>query len=302
MNGDGEIVFVCSRRRAYGKPACDTGMHVKVSDLERAMRDAVAQWAADIDAAARDRVQQAARDSAQAAVRAWRRATANCAGGCRLALEQVADAKAGGILGDDAWAEAALALRADHTTVLGDLERARAAAAPADTSALLPDLLAQWDILPSSALNAILRTVVRRVAVYREASGGRGRAGGGSRRRTGSRGAAGLGGRPLEREHAATRPARRCRTSGLCTPRSTGTSPCSSRAATSWRCWTGRTLSFMNSSLRSKLRTGSQGGSATAYADGSPVAGAARSRACAHGRPLLLLVSGGLGTGDASVT
>ena len=46
---------------------------------------------------------------------------------------------------DEAWAEAALALRAEHTRVLADLDRARAAAAgpAADTSALLPDLLAQ---------------------------------------------------------------------------------------------------------------------------------------------------------------
>jgi transposase InsO family protein len=51
--------------------------------------------------------------------------------GCllRLALDRVADAEAGSILGDDAWAEAALALGAEHTRVLADLERARAAAA-----------------------------------------------------------------------------------------------------------------------------------------------------------------------------
>jgi hypothetical protein len=172
VNGDGETVFMCARRRAYGQPVCDTGMHVKVSDLERAVRDAVAQWAADIDAAARDRAQQAARDSAEAAVVRLDARDGELRGRLRrLALERVADAEAGGILGDDAWAEAALALRAEHTLVLGDLERARAAAAagpPADSVALLPDLLAQWDILPASALNAILRTVVRRVAVYRQ--------------------------------------------------------------------------------------------------------------------------------------
>jgi hypothetical protein len=134
VNGDGETVFVCARRRAYGEPACDTGMHVKAADLERAVRDAVAQWAADIDAAARDRAQQAARDSAEAAVARLEAQDGELRGRLRrLALERVADAEAGGILGDDAWAEAALALRAEHTRVLADLERARAAAAAGPT-------------------------------------------------------------------------------------------------------------------------------------------------------------------------
>ena len=85
-------------------------------------------------------------------------------GHCRGAI-----VSGGKVNGDGA--EAALALREEHTRVLGDLERARAAAAAgpsADSMALLPDLLGQWDILPASALNAILRTVVRRVAVYRQ--------------------------------------------------------------------------------------------------------------------------------------
>lgn len=225
VNGDGETVFVCARRRAYGEPACDTGMHVKAADLERAVRDAVAQWAADIDAAARDRAQQAARDSAEAAVARLETQDGELRGRLRrLALERVADAEAGGILGDDAWAEdawaeAALALRAEHTRVLADLERARAAAAAgptADTSALLPDLLAQWDIPPANALNAILRTVVRRVAAYREAPGGRGRPvdPGGEP----VRGAARLGGRPLGREM----PRRGQRISGLPAPPGSG--------------------------------------------------------------------------------
>jgi hypothetical protein len=52
---------------------------------------------------------------------------------------------------------------------------------------VLPDPLAQWDILPASALNAILRTVVRHVAAYREAPRRQGLADRWARRRTGSR-------------------------------------------------------------------------------------------------------------------
>ena len=146
VNGNGQTVFACARRRAYG--------HSRPRAIARRRRS-----------------------------RAWRRRTANYAGACAGWPWNGSRTPRCGILGDDAWAEAALALRAEH-------------------------------IPPYSALNAILRTVVRRGAAYRVASGGRGRPAG----RSGGepvRGAARLGGRPLGRENAATRPAAICLTSRL---------------------------------------------------------------------------------------
>lgn len=168
---DGVQYMMCSRRRGYKD--CE-GPLLSAARIEAAVREAVTVWADDIDNAAKDAARLSRRRDAAVAVE---RLKAEVDGHrqklAKLALARADDTAAGGILGDDAWVDAALSIRADRDRALADLEAARQAAAaeplPAtEAAATLFGLMESWDLIPPHELNAILRTVVRRVVVYRD--------------------------------------------------------------------------------------------------------------------------------------
>jgi len=169
----GEVtIFSCSRQRHYKD--CPQAPSLSVTRIEAAVREAIAQWAADINAAARDEARQAARrDSATAVADLEKQVEAHRRNLASMAARRAEDAALGGILGDEAWVTAARAARADLDAAVADLERVRRLDAshspPDDAASLIPDLLGDWDDRPPHALNAVLRVLVRRVVVYRVA-------------------------------------------------------------------------------------------------------------------------------------
>jgi site-specific DNA recombinase len=173
----GAALFTCSRRRQYGD--CEGKPSLSVSRITDEVREAVTAWAADVDAAAVDAARAAGqRDSAaeitrleEALMRYDRRLV-------KLAVDRSADID--GLLGDDAWKQAAAIVRGERDHAAADLAAARGALArgpSADVVPALKGLAADWDLLGSAELNRALRGLVRRVAVYREGERARDRAG-----------------------------------------------------------------------------------------------------------------------------
>jgi DNA invertase Pin-like site-specific DNA recombinase len=163
----GEPVFVCTRQRSYkdcpGRPA------VTVPRVCAALREQVAEWAADVDAA-RDRA------AAGRTLRAGADGEIGRLEGLlaehekvlvNLAVRRATDT----LLGDEAWAAAASQARARRDEVAAGLKAARARAARIPSAGLqsaMTGLMQSWDAMPPEALNAVLRALVRRVAVYRD--------------------------------------------------------------------------------------------------------------------------------------
>jgi hypothetical protein len=167
----GKGLFTCGLTRRYGQ-GCEGHPSLGVNRIEDAVRAAVAAWAEDVDAAARDAARRAARHDGAAAVG---RLEAVLAGHEKnllsMARQRAADAEAGGILGDDVWRRAAEEARAERDQAAAELGRARREAArqPAPEAVLLmTGLVEGWDEARPDALNRVLRNLVRRVTVYRE--------------------------------------------------------------------------------------------------------------------------------------
>jgi site-specific DNA recombinase len=163
----GDPVRVCVRQRSYR----DCPGHPSVTEprLMEAVREQVAQWAADVDAAAeREAARLTLRAGAEDEVTRLETLLAEHDRDLvKLAMNRVKDT----LLGDDAWAAAAREARAQRDQVEADLEaaRGRVTGTPsADLHPVMAGLAESWDAYPAEALNAILRALVRRVTVYRD--------------------------------------------------------------------------------------------------------------------------------------
>lgn len=162
----GAPVFVCTRYRSYKD--CPGHPVVTVPRLDAAVRERAAAWAADVDAAAE---REAARVKMRAGAEGEITRLEKLLAGREqmlvdLAVRRVTDT----LLGDDAWAAAAAQARERRDEAAASLEAARERAARVPSPGLQPvmaGLMESWDILPAQALNGILRSLVRRVAVYR---------------------------------------------------------------------------------------------------------------------------------------
>jgi hypothetical protein len=171
----GAITFKCQR---YVKQRdCEGRTAVTVTRIVEAARDFAAELADDIDRAARE-----------APLPAKRRGLAPTAFGAaeeKLAkaereLVRLARQRAQGDedIPDSIWKEAAVQARKDRDEAAAALEALRKRERDEEVSreipALLPSLLDDWDTLPASALNEILRKLMRRIVVYRTGERSRG--------------------------------------------------------------------------------------------------------------------------------
>jgi site-specific DNA recombinase len=174
--GGGIPVFTCSRRRSYGD--CEGKPSLSVTRITDAVREAVEAWAGHGDVLARDIARSARRrDSAGTVARLEAALAEHDRQLVNIALSR---ARAADPLGDDAWKEAAAVKRAERDAAAAGLAGARELLAREPGPELVPvlaGLAADWDRLPVPALNGILRSLVRRVAVYREGERTRDRAG-----------------------------------------------------------------------------------------------------------------------------
>jgi len=173
----GATLYSCSRGRQYDD--CEGKPSLSVTRIADAAREAVEAWAADVDAAARDLARSAERrDSAGTVARLEAALAEHDRQLVNIALQRARDG--GDVLGDDTWKQAAAVKRAERDQAAADLEAAREALAAepsADLIPVLPALAADWDRLPAAQLNAILRSLVRRITVYRAGERSRDRAG-----------------------------------------------------------------------------------------------------------------------------
>jgi DNA invertase Pin-like site-specific DNA recombinase len=173
----GAALFTCSRRRQYGD--CEGKPSLSVSRITGAVREIVTEWAQDIDAAAVDAVRAAGQRDAAAEIARLEDVLDRCDRRLvKLAIDRSADVD--GLLGDDAWKQAAVIRRAERDQAAADLAEARRALARGPSSDVVPalkGLAADWDLLAPADLNRVLRGMVRRIVVYREGEKTRDRAG-----------------------------------------------------------------------------------------------------------------------------
>lgn len=162
---DGAMLFSCSRQRHYGD--CPGKPSLPVTLLVLAAREAVGEWAADIDEQARAEL------SRQAEGRAAGDAVTRLEGlleGAERKLVRLALARAGDdVLPEESWRAAAADARAERDQVAADLAKAkgRARAAARSLMPVLHGILQDWDRMPPSALNQVLRQLIRRIEVHR---------------------------------------------------------------------------------------------------------------------------------------
>lgn len=158
---------------------CDGKPSLSVTRITGVVREAVTAWAADVDAAAMDAARAAERrDSAGQVSRLEAAVAHHDKRLVKIALSRAADT--GDILGDDAWKQAAAVVRAERDQAAADLAAAREALARGPSENLIPVLAmlaADWEGLPPAQLNTALRSLVRRVAVYRDGERTRDQAG-----------------------------------------------------------------------------------------------------------------------------
>jgi hypothetical protein len=158
--------YRCARWRDYRD--CSGSWPLR-TEIEQAVKDALAEWAADIESHGHaTQVRRTTRAAAEVvAARAGREVAAANKALTRLAVQAATDEE----MPESVYADARADLLEARSRALAEQEKAEAAAGEPmeDFPALIDEVLTEWDLMPVELLRTMLARLVRHVTSYRTA-------------------------------------------------------------------------------------------------------------------------------------